>query len=473
MSGKTRILLVSPDAQADDLMKATPYLPNGLLYLAAALEADGCEVRVHDRNISPAADFDRELAAFAPDVAGVSVLTGRCITDAIAVSRRIREIAPRVPVIWGGVHPTLLPEQTLAEPFIDAVVRGDGEHAMRDIVRGLVAGRGYAGIAGVSWRVSSGAVRHNPDRPPIIDLESLPDPAWHLARMDRYPIISLNTSRGCPFKCTFCYNQGFNRGRRAELSAARVVRQIAHLASAYGVRHFKFFEDNFTMNQGRVRDFCALLPKAVPGVTWECEARAGTLGHEILDAMAKAGCRDIGVGMESGSPRILEFLRKGITAAQIEEMCARCTRAGIGTYLYVMGGLPTETEEDFRMTLDLLKKIPCYHHYELMIYRPYPGTALYDYCVEKGFFAPPKTLADWALWSDLHSAENSLGEVPREVLARALLRNQRDNLISVARFQLKTDPGAFFRKALSPVRLGRFAKNLVARTARLHARRGG
>lgn len=472
MSPRPRVLLVSPDAQADDLMKSNPYLPNGLLYLASALEADGCCVRVHDRNVSAADELARDLSAFAPDVAGVSVLTGRCITDAIAVSRRIRELAPRIPVVWGGVHPTLLPEQTLAEPYIDAVVRGDGEHTMRELVRGLAAGRGCGGIAGVSWREPSGAVRHNPDRPPITDLESLPDPAWHLVRMDRYPITSLNTSRGCPFKCTFCYNQGFNRGRRAELSAARVVRQITHLASAYGVRHFKFFEDNFTMNQRRVREFCALLPKAVPGVTWECEARAGTLGQDILHEMAAAGCRYIGVGMESGSPRMLEFLKKGITIGQIEETCARCTRAGIGTYLYVIGGLPTETEEEFRMTLSLLKRIPCYHHYELMIYRPYPGTVLYDYCVEKGLFAPPKTLAEWAQWSDLHSAERSLGGVPREVLARALLRNQRDNLISVVRFQMKTDPGAFLGKALNPVRLGRFAKNLAARTLRLHARKG-
>lgn len=467
MGSKARVLLINPNAQVDELWKSEPYLPNGLLYIAAVLEKSHCDVRIYDRNIKSNRGTDEEIESFSPDVGGVSVLTGKCIIDAIEVSKYIKECYPDILIVWGGVHPTLLPEQVLSEHYVDIVVRGDGEYTMEELVQKVKAGKSFGEVLGISYKDKGGSIRHNSSRPLIQNLDRLPDPAWHLVQMDHYPIISLNTSRGCPFRCTFCYNQGFNQGQRCELNAGRIVNQIQHLRMNYGVRHVKFFEDNFTMNKKRVEEFCKLLITEKMGITWECEARADSLRKELLEKMARSGCVYIGIGAESGSPRILKFLRKGITVEQVERMCRMCIQVGIGAYVYVMGGLPTETREDFNMTLEFLRRVPRYQ-YELMIYRPYPGTELYDYCVREGLFKSPERLMDWARICDLHSAENSIGQVPYEVLTRQLSRNQRDNIFSRVHFYLRTNPFLLLRKLFSPWRLTRFIRNLLQSSLRIY-----
>lgn len=480
-----RISLYNP-FPADPLFREMPYLPNGLLYIGALLKQDGHLVQIIYTLQDGAAD---EILGFDPDVVGISSMTGRSIRDAVSVARTIKEAVPHVPIVWGGVHPTLLPDQTAVEPFVDFVAAGEGEATMRELVGVLERERGTAsaresegacrgrgpGDLGTSKGLRTeegvraleqveglvfkwnGALRRTPPRPFIDDLDSLPDPAWDLAGIEDYVaqfgIVQLNTSRGCPFRCTFCYNQGFNKGRRAEASAARVVSQIEMLNKMYGAAHFRFLEDNFTLNRGRVAEICDLLIERGLRVTWDCESRADLFDRSLFEKMARAGCVKIGFGIESGSPRILRFIKKGITVESIRRSLRSCADAGIGPEIYIMSGIPTETIDDLELTLRLMKEIP-YEHCDLMVYRPYPGTELYDYCVEQGLFRPPRRLAGWAEVAELHSAEKTVGQIPVRYLDRLLVKIHRRNALLWVR-------GALTRKRplrafLSPRRAARF-----------------
>lgn len=287
----------------------------------------------------------------------------------------------------------------------------------------------------------------------------MPDPAWHLVDVKRYSRITLNTSRGCPFRCTFCYNQTFNRGRRSEFSAERIVSWIDYFKQKYDTTSFKFYEDNFTINKKRLRQFCNLLIDKKLRIKWECESRPN-LTEDDISVMAKSGCYAIGIGVESGSPRMLDFLQKDITLEVVEKVCKLLVRYKIGPGIYVMAGLPTETIEELNMTVSLLDKLD-FRWCEYMIYRPYPGTVLYDYCVSNRLFNPPKKLADWVKFSDLYDTDNALRNVPKELLERNLNEFRKRYLLNSLTFVIKHDTFNFILLLLNPYKFIRGLNNLI------------
>lgn len=251
--------------------------------------------------------------------------------------------------------------------------------------------------------------------------------------------ITLNTSRGCPYRCAFCYNEVFSRRRWRGLSAFRVIEQINYMQSEFGASHINFLEDNFTVNRGRLIKICDTLIRQKTDIEWECESRVGSLDGDLLSKMKRAGCKTLGFGVESGSPRILELLRKDITVAEIIKTFDLCKKVGIYTDAYVMCGLPTETINDFNMTLTLLRKIT-YQHCDMMVFRPYPGTALHDLCVNNGLFSPPTSIDGWAMIGDQHSSDFSVGQIPETILWREIVKNKRANQMKRKLFFLKETP---------------------------------
>lgn len=447
-----RILLVNPPTSRQPLPTEHVF-PNGLLFVAAVLERVGHQVMMYDNNVDQRQPID--FVPFKPQLIGFSVLTGKSIECAIEQSMEFKERLPEVPVVWGGVHPTLLPEQTLSEPYIDYVVVGEGEYTALELVQHLETGvPPVEEIKGLYYKEGGRVVRNEP-RPFIKNLDELPDPSWHLLDVPSYAkTFTLNTSRGCPFRCTFCYNQAFNRGRRSEFSAERIVAQIKHLQSRYGARTIKFYEDNFTINSKRLQEFCHRLIEEEIKIEWECEGRVH-LKEKLLADMAHSGCYAMGIGAESGSQRMLDFLQKGTTVEQTERICRLMVKYGIGPRVYVMVALPTETLEDFNATLAMLKRLR-FLSCEIMVYRPYPGTELYDYCVRNGLFTPPQKLADWVHFSELYDVENNLGQIPEEILLRELNKFKVRYLINPSLFELRTRPFKVLAKILNPYKAGRF-----------------
>ena len=444
-----RILLVNPPTSDQPGFKKYAVFPYGVLFLAAVLEKAGYRVKIYDNNIDSRKPED--FVSFDPVLIGFSVLTGRSIGDAIDQSIKFKEILPKTKIVWGGIHPSLLPEQTIIEPYIDYVTVGEGEYTLLELVQHLEKGEPKLyDIESLVYKKYNKIVKNEP-RPFIKNLNELPDPAWHLVDVKKYSQITLNTSRGCPFRCAFCYNQTFNKGRRSEFTAERIVSWIEYFKRNYGTTSFKFYEDNFTMNRKRVRQFCNLLIDKKLGIEWNCESRAD-LTEDDISLMAKSGCNAIGMGVESGSPRMLKFLQKDIALEDVEKVCKLLVHYKIGPGIYVMAGLPTETIEELNMTIRLLDKLD-FKWCEYMIYRPYPGTVLYDYCVSNKLFNPPKKLADWVSFSDLYDTGNALSDVPQELLDKNLDEFRKKYVLNNLKFMVKHDTFNLIFKLFNPYKL--------------------
>jgi anaerobic magnesium-protoporphyrin IX monomethyl ester cyclase len=403
-----------------------PCIPFGALCVATVMRKHGYPVMIFDRNVEKR-KFNETLSVFKPDIVGFSVLTGETIRDAIAMSKEVRAFNGDIAVVWGGVHPSLLPYQTIVSPYIDYVVVGEGENTFLELVRHLEKRTDVSTLPGVCSRSKKdGKPVYGGDRPFIADLDILPDPDWELLDISAYKKYSiLNTSRGCPYRCTFCYNQKFNKGRRADFSAPRIIGWMHYLKSHHGIGYFDFLEDNFTFNKKRLDKFLELMIHGNNQFTWGCESRINGVSKELLIKMKQAGCVDLTFGVESGSPRILQFLKKNIEVGDVTRVIEWCHEIGIKTAINLMFGLPGETDEDVELSFSLIRKCKPFF-VDAIIYRPFPGTELFDYCSEHDLFTMPRTLEEWGEICDANAFNYSLKGNDNRKLKAILRRN--DNL---------------------------------------------
>jgi len=444
-----KVLLVSPatgHAKLDKPGKTYSTLPNGILYIAAVLEKHGHQVVVYDNNIDPRQPAD--FSDYKPDVIGFAILTGPDINGAIEQSIAFKKLLPDVKIVWGNVHASILPEQILKDTFVDFVVIGAGEYTVLELADYLEKKEGKLNaIKGIAYR-ENGSVRINEPRPFIKNLDELPDPAWHLVDIKKYSAVSLNTSRGCPFRCTFCYNLPFHKGYTAVIPAERIIAQMEHLKKKYNVKFIRFFEDNFTFDRKRLRRFCQLLIEKKLKVKWDTEARAD-LSREEVALMARAGCVSVGLGVETGSQRMLEFLCKGVDLDKMEKTFWELVKHKIIPRLYLMEKIPTETVDDFNKTQELIKRLdrPPYIY---MSFVPYPGTPLFNYCVERDLIKPPEKTDQWGDFTIQSAINANLSEVPDELVNRALADFRKSYAWQRFRFTVKYKPAYFLSMILKP-----------------------
>jgi len=438
-----KVLLINPETRKYHeyfSSKAYTTFDNGILSIAAVLEGAGHEIQVFDMFVDKrqASDFTN----FAPDVVGVSVVSGPNLEGAVQITKQFKELLPGVKVIWGDIHPSVLPGQTLAEPYIDYVAIGAGEFTMLELLDHLQTGNADLSIiAGLGYK-EGGQIHINGPRPFIKDLESLPDPAWHLIPVKKYTAVGLTTSRGCVHHCAFCYNKSYNKGYTGFVSAEKIVYWIERLKKGYGVKYFRFNEDNFTFNRKRLREFCRLVIEKRLRIKWSCDSRAD-LSEADVELMARAGCLSIGLGAESGSQRTLDFMQKDITVAEIERTYWSLVKHKIRTTVYLMYGVPNEVTEDFRASHELLKRLdnPYYMYHR---YVPFPGSAWYDYCVKNELVTPPSRLEGWTEFIMKHGHGANLSQVPQEVIEEAVTQWANTYAAQRFKFTLKYNPGYFW-----------------------------
>jgi radical SAM superfamily enzyme YgiQ (UPF0313 family) len=347
-------------------MEMPAMAPLGLAFIAGTLCQQGWRVRILDNAVerlepTRIAAQVRESGAF---VAGIAC-TSLSFHNTLRVAGALRG-ATSARVVVGGPHATLMPE-TLMVPCVDFVVSGEGEITMAELCAGLRDGTDASLIAGLHCRLEEGRWQRTAVRPRLANLDVLPHPRRDLMPVNRYlnqttevaagRVLSASTSRGCPYDCAFCSVEGvWGRGYRS-FSASWVLDDLEELASVYQADGVYFYEDNFTLNQKRVAALCQGLRERRPNLRWACEGRIGSLSPELLREMKAAGCQTVKFGIESGSPRILQLIAKDIVLPAVLDTRRLCRQAGLRFACFFMVGLPGETDEDRRQTLEFVRRL--------------------------------------------------------------------------------------------------------------------
>ncbi|MFP4052826.1 MAG: B12-binding domain-containing radical SAM protein [Phycisphaerae bacterium] len=391
--------------------------PLGLAWLAAALRRAGHQVTIldaHAEQLSPA-EAARALARQQPpDLLGLTATTP-LIAPAMEIAATLRRQWPATRIVFGGVHPTVLPGEVLACEAVDAVVRGEGERTLVE----LADGRPPETIDGLSFR-AGGQVVHNPDRELIADLDSLGMPAWDLLPVHLYrpaagaarrlPAVSVLATRGCPGRCTFCYRI-FGQRLRCR-SGQAVAEEVALLQDRYGIREVCFYDDTFTAVRREVRAFCDAVEQMELDLTWSCFSRVDTFDANLFGRMKAVGCHQVMYGVESGSRAVLESIRKSQDVGQVRDVVRATQKLGLEVRAAFMLGNPGETEQSLRETIRFALELDP----DLALFNvatPYPGTEMFAHAEAGGHLRT----RDWRKY-DLSMPVMDLPTVPAETVVK-------------------------------------------------------
>jgi len=359
--------------------------PLGLLHIGAMLEAHGDTAKFFDLAVDAIERLDEALAdADLVCISSSTVLFGR----ACLVLDRIKKKRPSLPVVIGGPHATLLPEDAVMRGF-DAAVIGEGEYTAVDLVEAIQKGAPLYEVAGTAAKKGD-EVAYGPTRGFEPDLDAFPDPDRTLIDYSKYfgdgiEFVGMMATRGCPYNCLFCkpmldkMHGPKVRGR----SPKRIAEEMSNIAKSLGYKKFLFKDD--TMVLGGVEYFVEfereLASAGLSDSQWVCQARVDQISVPLIEQMKKCGLEAIAFGVESGSQKVLDFFRKGIKVEQTIKAFDLCHEHGIGTLAFVMLGAPVETREDLEATVRLVERIRP-KSVSFSIATPGPGNALHDYAIE-------------------------------------------------------------------------------------------
>lgn len=324
------------------------------------------------------------------------------IGEAAQLARLAKARLPWLKVIVGGVHITFQPEETLRRyPVFDVGVVGEGDVTLTELLAAFEAGSPPGNVRGIIFRKGDALVRTG-ERRPIEHLDALPMPAFHLLEgfphiyrppffgFTALPIATAITSRGCPSKCRFCNSGIFGHGKQRTNSPKYIVELMRLLEARHGVRQLLFYDDNFGTYREHVAEMCERIIEAGLRMTWSCNTRVTDVTLEILALMKRAGCWQISFGIESGSQRVLNFMRKGTSLALIRQALKWTREAGIRTNGYFLFGFPTETEEELKQTISLAKSLDL-DIFQCTLFTPFPTI---PFATEIGKYGSLKT-SEW------------------------------------------------------------------------------
>lgn len=399
--------------------------PLCLLALATPLRDAGFDVVVIDAAVTP--DYKSEVIRQTRDALcfGVSVLTGPMIRNALEMAASVRKSNHRIPIIWGGWHPTLLPEQTLACNYVDVVVRGQGELTLLEVAERLERHEGLAGVKGTSWK-SDGKLTAESERP-VERLENLPSPAYDLIDFDRYERmygvrkIAYATSVGCPYACNYCTDMVFYKRRFNAYSAERVVLEVTELVSRYCLEEVAMLDSNFPVDIHRALAIAQGFVDADVDFRWTFQASTDFLcrmSEDEVRLLGRSGVSHMGFGTESTSSSVLKLMNK--RHQRVDEMYETARKAelgGIHVTFNLIFGYPGETETDRVETLRTMSDIGRRFwnvSFSPNIFTPYPGIPIWPQLRQLGV-EEPETLEQWI---DLPLGKNILPWLQGEELSR-------------------------------------------------------
>lgn len=414
--------------------------PLGILSIAAVLEQEGYKVKIIDGPVSGMSteEVANEVIKDRPKMVGISSLT--------STYYRAKELASLIkqnsdiPIILGGHHTSILPEEIIKESVFDIGVLHEGEITMIEIMKAfgkdpkiIKNKKMLKKIDGIIFKNKNKIVKTRP-RKPIENLDDLPFPARHLIDMKKYkplpnqykrlPVTNMVVIRGCPFACTYCSNSAIFGKKIRAFSPERVVDEIKHLQEKYKIREISFWDDNMTVNKKWMNDMTDMIVKEGLDITWSCYSRVNTVDIQLLANMKKAGCWNIFYGMESGNQELLNIIEKGITLDDIRRATTWTKNAGIEVRGSFMIALPGETPEMAHKTIDFAIDLDL-DYAQFCITTPFPGTKLFNQAQKYGTLI--KKYDKFHIWDPVfipkgYSNADEIKKIEQEAMKRFYLR---------------------------------------------------
>ena len=424
-------------------------LPLSLLCPATPLDRQGHRVKIVEGFDNPKwkAELDRALDE-KPICFGVTSMTGPQILHALRACELVKRRRPDVPTVWGGIHASLMPAQTIAHPAVDIVVVGEGEATFPELVKALQSGTPLSTVRGIWYKDGASQAGASPVDPqpggepktvgidgdcqahwtgerPFVDMDAQPPLSYHLVDMDHYrrrlfglDHVSFNSSRGCVFRCKFCWDPVMHKRKWRAMQPDTVIDQLKRIVRDYDIRGFLFTDDNFFVDMARAYAILEGVVRADLGISIsKLQIRTDEIcrmDRDFLELLVRANVKRVSVGVESASQRVLDLIGKDQTVEQILEAHEKLIPYPIvPVYLFMMG-LPTETPDELAQSVRLAVRITDENPKAVKtfnIYTPYPGTELFDLAVAHGL-RPPQRLEDWARFNFRNMPKDSPWVVP-------------------------------------------------------------
>lgn len=407
----TDALLIYPNPSQDSPVKGTAL---SIFYVGAAAEIAGLSIEYIDERFDGTKKV-AELLKLKPSAVGISSMTGYQLKEAMRIFDYIKSVCPECKTILGGVHGSLLPEECIANEMIDFVVVGEGEVAFTELVRAIKNNGNFSKIKGI-WRKEQGRPIKNEDAE-LLDVNTLPFPMTK--KNKRYFIESSEaealfyiSSRGCPYRCSFCYNNVFNKRKWRFMPIEKIKNEISALHKELGFNYLFLNDDNIGSRQDRLKEIAVFLNSL--GIKWGSCIRANNINEETVKIMSDNGCERFLLGVETGSERVLNnVLRKDLPGglADIKKAVSLIAKTSIKPTYSFMSNIPSETRQEMKQSMDFADWI---HHCDrkarlgFYVYAPYPGTELFETAKKNGY-KMPSGIEEWSKMS-LSNNENPIAE---------------------------------------------------------------
>jgi anaerobic magnesium-protoporphyrin IX monomethyl ester cyclase len=398
-----------------------PYVkaPLSLIAISSFLAKEDFEIIIVSENL-----YDQPVKKILQEIPtalclGITAMTGHQILDGLRVARLVREIYPNLPIIWGGWHPTLEPDGTIRSPYVDIVVRGQGERTFTELIYALIKKEALDNILGISYKKDNEII-HNMDRP-LEDINNFPPYPYHLIEVEKVlfdneygsRVLNYVSSFGCPWDCSFCAEKKAHKRRWMALDPYRMVEEIEKLIRDNNIDALTFDDSEFFISKNRVRIFCEEILKKGLNIKWaNANGRIPQLLHweeDLWELIVRSGCKGILVGAESGYQRSLDLMNKHMLVEETLAFGEKAKKYNIRIFYSMLCGLPWNmdykktqrlTDLEIKHTLNLADKlinINPRNRIMLFLYTPYSGSTLFQRSLEIGLKVP-QSLAEWGNW---------------------------------------------------------------------------
>ncbi len=400
------IVLFQPIVGYMDSFRTQPSVPLGLLACSRFLDKK-YEIRIIDQRLEN--DWMKKLNDYVNKdtiCVGVTSLTGKMIKEGLKFSQYVKEVY-NIPVVWGGVHPTILPSQTVKNKYIDIVVVGEGEITFYELVKTLEIKGDLIKVKGIYFK-NNGDIVFSGYRE-FCDLESLPEVPYHLVDINKYlpkykqrKSIFFESSRGCPFNCSYCYNNVVNKRKWRCMSPEKTLKQINNLVKKYSViEDIYFVDDNFFIDTDRVEKIALGIKKF--NITWQVQGvdiiHLKKLSDKTLELIKDSGCTRLTIGIETGSLKMRKLVNKQGSIEDIINVMTKLKKFNFIIYCSFLVGLPDEDIDDIKASINLLIEMfkinSNVRNSPFYLYSPYPGTPLCEMLKKQGYKLP-ESLEEWS-----------------------------------------------------------------------------
>lgn len=382
------ITLVMPNFNWKVEFDVSNDLPMGLLYIGAVLENKGFKVRIIDANaeklsmdevVSKIMECNSHFVAISANYSPLNNLS-------LELSEKIKKANSKIIVGIGGNHATASYNFMLkiSNGYVDFILRGQGELVIPELLDALNNKEELSSVKGIAY-IRKGKIVLNSNNEEIYDLDRLPIPAYHLVNMNLYDRYTLVSSRGCPYKCTYCASSVIC-SCVSYRSPENIVDEIEFLIKKYGKKFFWFSDDTFTSNIKHTNKLLDLIIEKKIEIEWSCLTRVNKTNVDILKKMKDAGCKYVSYGVESGDIGIINKMNKNITLSEVKEALKITKEVGLDMYTFFLIGYPGENHETIKKSFDLIREIkPTGVSFAIVI--PLPGTVLWEYLLENNYIS--------------------------------------------------------------------------------------